>query len=230
VIPSGFAVAAGAVAQAMTGLGFSLVSAPFLVAALGRSEGVRLNLLLSASLNLVLLAGERRETNWSSVLLLLVPAAIVTPGFAWAFDRLDGRALAIAAGIITILAAAAQGSGFRVRRAGGRAGALVAGVISAAMNILAGIGGPPVAMYSVNADWPITTIRPTMQAYFLGLTAVGLVVLGLPAFSLVPWIGLVVGWLLGRIAVRRLPDNVARPAILVIAAIGGLVAIARARA
>jgi uncharacterized membrane protein YfcA len=230
VIPAAFAVAAGAVAQAATGLGFSLVSAPFLIAALGRSEGVRLNLLLSAALNLVLLAGERRHTRWSGVLLLLVPAAVATPLFAWTFDRVDGRILAMAAGALAIASAGALAAGLRLQRASGRAGAVVAGVVSAAMNVLAGIGGPPIAMYTVNAEWPAATVRPSLQAFFLGLNAVGLVVLGLPAFSILPWAGLVGGWLIGRAVVRRLPESVARPAILVLAAVGGIVAIVRARA
>ncbi len=224
------AVAAGAVAQALTGLGFSLVSAPFLVASLGRAEGVRLNLLLSAVLNLVLLAGERREARWSSVSLLLVPAAVATPLFAWAFDRLDGRSLAIAAGLLTIISAGALAAGVRLRRAGGRVGAAVAGVVSAAMNVLAGIGGPPIAMYAVNADWPARSVRPSLQAYFLVLNAMGLAVLGFPAFSIEPWIGLVAGWLLGLVVVRRVPDGVARPATLLLAVLGGIVAIARAQA
>ncbi len=229
IVPA-IAVTAGAVAQAVTGLGFSLVSAPFLVAALGRAEGVRLNLLLSAVLNLVLLAGERRDTRWRVALLLLVPAAVATPVFAWVFDRIDGRVLAMAAGALTVLSAFALAAGFRLRRAAGGVGAAAAGTVSGAMNVLAGIGGPPIAMYAVNAEWPAANVRPTLQAYFLGLNTVGLVVLGLPRMSALPWFGLVVGWLLGRIAVRRLPEGVARPAILLLAAVGGLVAIARARA
>jgi uncharacterized membrane protein YfcA len=230
VIPAAIAVAAGAVAQAVTGLGFSLVSAPFLVAALGRAEGVRLNLLLSAALNLVMLAGERRQARWSAAMLLLVPAAIATPFFAWAFDRIDGRTLAIAAGLLTVASAGALAAGVRIRRAGGRAGAAVTGVVSAAMNVLAGIGGPPIAMFAVNAEWPSASVRPTLQAYFLGLNTIGIAVLGLPSLSFLPWTALLLGWLVGRVVVRRLPEGVARPLTLALAAVGGIVALARARA
>jgi len=230
LITAAFAVAAGAVAQAVTGLGFSLVSAPFLVASLGRAEGVRLNLLLSAVLNLVLLAGERRHARWSLVWVLLVPAAIVTPAWAWLFHRIDGRALAIAAGVVTIAGAGALAAGARVPRAGGRAGAAAAGTVSAALNVLAGIGGPPIAMYAVNADWPSTSVRPTLQAYFLGLNAIGIAVLGLPHLSGWPWVGLLAGWIAGLVVARRVPDTAARRLVLLVAAAGGVAAIVRARA
>jgi uncharacterized protein len=230
VIAAAIAVAAGAIAQAVTGLGFSLVSAPFLIATLGRAEGVRLNLVLSGALNLVLLAGERRQVRWRAAFIVLMPAALATPLLAWTFNRVDGRTLAIVAGVLTVVSAAALSVGVRVRSAGGRLGAAITGVISAGMNVLAGIGGPPVAMYAVNAEWSPDEVRPTLQAYFLGLNAVGIVALGLPHVSLLPWVGLAVGWLAGLVVVRRLPLSIVRPAILLVAAAGGIVAILRARA
>lgn len=230
MIPASIAVAAGAIAQAITGLGFSLVCSPFLIAALGRADGVRLNLLLSAVLNLVMLVGERREARWRPALLLLIPAAITTPLWVALFERIDGRDLAVAAGALTIVSAAAMAAGLRLRHAGGRVGAAVTGTVSAAMNALAGIGGPPIAVFAVNAEWPPETVRATLQAYFLGLNAIGLIVLGLPEFSALPWIGLGLGWLAGRSVVRRLPVGIARPAILLVAALGGLAAVLRARA
>src|SRR5947207_9280345 len=72
------AVAAGVTAQAVTGFGFSLVCAPFLVAAYRAPAGVQLNLLLSMAVNLVLLLRERRNADFKSAGLLLVPAAAAT--------------------------------------------------------------------------------------------------------------------------------------------------------
>lgn len=224
------AVAAGAVAQAITGLGFALVAGPFLIATLGRAEGVRLTVLLGVALNVMLLAGERRHASWSAAALLLAPAALATPFFEWALSYVDGRDLAVAAGVLTVLSAAVLASGVRSHRAAGRGGAVVAGTISSAMTVLAGIGGPPIAMFAVNADWPAAVLRPTLQVYFLGLNLVALAVLGLPDLTIGPWIGLVGGWIAGMLALRRLPDSITRPAILVLAAVGGVVALLRARA
>jgi hypothetical protein len=98
------------------------------------------------------------------------------------------------------------------------------------MNVLAGIGGPPVAMYAVNAEWPVDAVRPTLQAFFLGLNAVAIPFVGLPSLSPLPWVALGVGWVAGLLLVRRLPATVVRPAILLIAGVGGVIAILRARA
>ncbi len=224
------AVAAGAIAQAVTGLGFALVAGPFLIATLGRTEGVRLTVLLGVALNIVLLVGERRHARWSTAGLLLVPAAIATPIFDWALSGVDGESLAVAAGVLTIVSVAVLASGIRSSRLAGRLGAAIAGTVSAAMTVLAGIGGPPIAMFALNADWPVAAMRPTLQVYFLGLNVVAVAVLGLPHLSLAPWLGLLGGSVIGWVVARRLPDRIVRPVILVLAAVGGLTAILRARA
>src|SRR4029453_15747933 len=125
----------------------------------------------------------------------------------------------IAAGILTIVSVVVLASGARSSRLAGRAGAAVAGGLSAAMTVLAGIGGPPIAMFALNADWPVVAMRPTLQGYFLGLNIVAVAVLGPPPLSLAPWLGLIGGSVIGWIAARRLPDRVARPTILALAAV-----------
>ncbi|MDQ1374120.1 MAG: uncharacterized protein QOJ09_1458, partial [Actinomycetota bacterium] len=75
LVLAGLAVAAGAVAQAVTGLGFSLVSAPLLIALAGPRDGVRLNLVLSVLVNVVLLVPQRTHVRRRDVVRLLVPAA-----------------------------------------------------------------------------------------------------------------------------------------------------------
>ena len=57
------AVALGATVQRATGLGFALVAAPFLVVLLGPLSGVTLANLLSAAVNLVVLAVTARALN-----------------------------------------------------------------------------------------------------------------------------------------------------------------------
>lgn len=227
------AVAVGAAAQASTGLGFSLVCAPFLITTLGPREGVRVGLVLSLVLNLALLLHGHRRVLVRSGALLAVPAAAATPLLAAAVRRLDGRILAATAGVLTIASAAALAVGLRWQRAKRPVAGVGVGVLSAAMNVVASIGGPPLALFAVNADWPRDRAAPTLQSIFLTTNVVGLASLGLPQ-RLDGWLtaGLVAaiggGWFAGVRLGRLAPEGAIRSGVLAVAAAGGLAAFARA--
>lgn len=224
VVLAGLAVAAGAVAQAVTGLGFSLVSAPLLIALEGPRDGVRLNLVLSAIINVVLLAPQRRSVRRRDTLRLLVPAAIATPLTAWATGGADTDVLLVAAGVLTIASAIALLAGGRTWR---RSSATVAGAISGVMNTVAGIGGPVVALHALNEDWPAVERKATFQLYFLLLNAAGILALGPRWPSPVLLAALAAGWLAGRRVAPLVSERTARAATLAVAAAGGAVALAR---
>lgn len=225
------AVLVGAVAQSVSGIGFVLVCGPLLVAALGPDDGVRLALVLSLLVNLAVLARTGREAELRTAALLLVPAALVTPVAALVLRSAPDRLAAAVAGACAVLGAAALAAGLRWRSARGRVGAVLAGSVSAAMNVAAGIGGPAIALYARNAEWPSTSMRSTAQVYFLGLNVVTLASLGLPhvgggllAGCLV---ALAVGLPLGAVIARRLPEPTARRSTLSLAALGGVVVLVR---
>lgn len=231
------AVGVGAVAQGVTGLGFSLVCAPVLIAALGPREGVRTALVLSTVLNVALLSRTHRDVLWRDGALLAVPAVAATPLLAWGAQRVEGRWLTLGAGALTVASAVALLSGVRWARAGrSTVAAVVAGVMSAAMNVIGSIGGPALALYAVNAGWPPDRARPTLQVIFLVSNVVAIVSLGLPASTgrgpsgLVLAVALVTGWLAGLRVARLVPPAAARVATLGVAAVGGAVAVARALA
>ena len=225
------AVLAGALAQAITGLGFALVCAPVLVVALGARPGVRLVNILAIFVNVFLLWRERSGIRLADSARLLVPAAMVTPIAAWVVHRTDPAVLSVVAGVLIAASAWALASGLRAARLRGAGGAAIAGVISAVMNTAGGVGGPAAAMYATNAGWPPASLRPTLQVYFLGLNIVTVIALGpvRPSSSVVGVllgalvVGLVAGsWLADRLAVTSI-----KSAILALSFAGGLVAIGR---
>lgn len=219
------AVAAGAAVQAIAGIGFALVCAPFLVALEGGREGVRTAILLSGVLNLAMLARHRREARPQDALWLLVPALTATPLLAAGVRRVPGRTLEVAAGVVTLAAVVLLALGLRLHAARGRAGAAAAGVVSAATNVVAGIGGPPVAMWAVNADWPPREARATLQLYFLCLNVVALAGLGMPSPAPVLFAAIAVGWAVGAALDRHVRDAAAVAVMLVLAAGGAVVAL-----
>lgn len=221
------AVALGALAQSVSGIGFGLVCGPAFVAVLGQAEGVRLSVLLSGVLNLVVLARNHRDVHLRRALLLLVPAVIATPVFAALLLHAPERPAKVIAGAAAVLGAGSLAVGLRWERARGRAGAVLAGTLSAAMNDAAGIGGPAVALYADNAGWPTSQLRSTIQVYFLVLNGVALLSLGMPHLSRgrvgSVTLAAAVGVALGHLVAGRISAEIARRTTLAVAGAGGAV-------
>jgi uncharacterized membrane protein YfcA len=230
-LATALAVLVGAVAQSVSGIGFVLVCGPLLVAALGPDDGVRLAVVLSFVVNLAVLARTWRQADLRTALLLLIPAAVATPIVARLVRSAPNRLAAALAGASAVAGATALAVGLRWRAARGRAGAIGAGVVSAAMNVTAGIGGPAIALYARNAEWPATAMRSTAQVYFLGLNIVALASLGLPhvAGGLLAGcvVAIAVGLLVGGAVVRRVAEPIARRLTLGLAAAGGAAVLVR---
>jgi uncharacterized protein len=218
------AVAAGAVAQSVSGIGFALVGGPLLFTVFGAREGVRVAVVLSMLVNVGVLAREHRAVMWRRVLPVLVTALAVTPLLAYLLADAHPRALRALAGSAIVVGAALVGAGRATDT--GLSGGVVAGLVSATMNVLASAGGPAVAVYAAGARWDPLRLRATLQAYFLVLNVVTLATLGTPHWSATQAIVLVGcllagtvlgGWLAGRVSVQR-----ARTVTLAMAAAGGL--------
>lgn len=222
------AVLLGVVAQAVTGFGFSLVSAPFLVAAYDAPAGVQLNLALSSAINVVLLLAGRRHVQWATTGRLLGPATVATVGVGLLIRGSDGGAVTVVAGALCLAGVLVVARGRPVRRLTGTVGTVTVGAVSGAINVAAGIGGPPVVLFGLNAGWEPYRARPTLQAFFLGINLVAIATLGLPhRWPLLLLAGCAAGLGLGAVAVRRLPAGQVRRATLVVAAVGSTLAIVR---
>ena len=216
----------------MTAIGFSLVAVPFVSIAVGPDAAVPTINLLAAGLNVVMLSAEYRATDWRQVLRLFLPAAVAIPVVGYLIERLNGDALSVINGVAILSATALLATGVRAPSLRGRRGAVLAGATSGAMNVATSVGGPPVAMYAVNADWPSATYRPTIQAYFLAINVVSFAVRGVPRVEqagLLPALGVavLVGWFIGARVAKRLDDRVVRNLLLLTAAVGGTVAVLR---
>ena len=93
---------------------------------------------------------------------------------------------------------------------------------------MAGISGPPVVLFALNADWPPARTRPTMQLFFLGLNALTLLSLG-PPHHLPPilLLGFAAGWLAARLYGHRPSPTAVQKGTLLLAAAGSAIAILR---
>jgi uncharacterized membrane protein YfcA len=226
------AVAIGAAAQSVSGIGFALVSGPLLFTVFGAREGVCVAVVLSMLVNVAVLVREHRAVMLRRILPVLVTALAATPVLVAVLGGVHARVLRAAAGAVIVVGAALVAAGRS--RDTGLPGAIVAGLVSATMNVLASAGGPGVAVYAAGARWDPVRLRATLQAYFLALNVVTLLTLGPPHWS---WAqaGVLVAALLGgslvgaRLAAKVSVDR-ARAVTLLLAAAGGLAVLVSAAA
>jgi uncharacterized membrane protein YfcA len=218
-------VAVGAVCQVLSGVGFALVTSPLLVLALGHDRGVRTVLALSIVLNAVVLVRSFRHVRRADALRLLVPAALLVVPAALLADAVRPAVLAVAAGVVILVATGLVMAGRSLPFLDGARGAVLAGALSGVFTVLAGAGGPPVALFAAQRRWSPEVAGATLQAFALPLNVLTLVILGPSAADLpgLGWAlaGLVLGTVVAILLSRRVRPSAVRRLTLSVAALGG---------
>lgn len=217
-------VVSGAGTQRVTGLGFALVSSPFLVLLLGPFQGVLLANALSLAANLVVLAQTWRAVEVRRALLLAVPAlAAVVPG-AWVAGALPAPVLSVLVGSLVLVALLVVLLVQRARVLRGHGGAVAAGGASGFMNVTAGVGGPAITLYAISTEWQHRPFVATVQLYFALLNAGSLLVKGWPQLAPSAWgvaaLALAMGILVGHRLSGVVSPERARAAVVVLALLG----------
>jgi uncharacterized membrane protein YfcA len=201
-------VVAGAMLQAATGFGFSMVAAPLLFAAIGPEPAVVLLLVLSVEVNGLTLATERRRPRplWRDAAMILVWAAPGALAGVAVLRSLPAVALQVAVtlGVVGTLLAR------RVHEA--HVPAWLAGLAAGGLTTSTSTNGPPILLHLLGRGATPEQVRDTITVCFLGLAPIGvtaLVVTGDPALpdatlaaGLVP--GVLVAHLVGRRGFRWL--------------------------
>lgn len=215
-------VAIGGLAQSITGLGFALVAAPALIAVLGPRQGVGVVVLLGTLASVLPLMGHWRRVRVRDTATLLVPTLLATPIVAALLAGADTATVAAAAGVAVLIGVVALWRGFTWDRLVSLPGAIGTGIGSATLNVIGGVGGPPVGLYAANAGWDPPESRASLQAFFLvqGIATVAVVGLTWPDAWMLG--ALVIGTLTGMWLAPRIPVHAARLAVLGVAAFGGV--------
>lgn len=226
------AVWLGAATQRITGLGFALVAAPFLVLVTGPAEGVSLGNALSGVLCMVVVATAWRSIQWRRVLTMFIPAVVGISFGALVASSVSASTLLIGVGSVAVVAVLAVILSRRTALLPGRRGAIIAGALSGFMNTTAGLGGPMVAVHSASERWPREAFVGTAQVFLLGVNALSLTLKGLPA-TLPPviWgaslIAVAVGAGTGHILSPYIPERAGTTVVLGLALAGSCAAVLR---
>ena len=223
------AVSAGAGTQRITGLGFALVSAPFVVLLLGPFTGVLLVNVLGVAASVLVLAQVRRDVDVRRGLLLSAPALVaVLPG-AWVARHTPPDVLQVLVGgcvVVALLVVLWTGRRSDARPVTGTAPALLAGAASGFMNATAAVGGPALTVYAVATRWPQHAFAATAQLCFTVVGAASVAAKGLPSLPVTDWVvaaaALAVGLGVGTLLAARVSPTTARTAALALALVGSV--------
>ncbi|MBZ2197843.1 sulfite exporter TauE/SafE family protein [Occultella gossypii] len=231
------AVVAGAALQRITGLGFALVSAPFLVLLLGPFDGVVVANAGGALSSLLLLVRLRDMIDWHRFRYLTAGALVGTIPGAWVALTVADRVLDIGIGLAVVLGMSASFLAARLGTMSGRAPMLAFGGASGFMNVTAGVGGPALSVYGVASRWSQLSFAATLQPVFLVMGLVSLAVKGVgapEAFAALGWsvwlgvaVAVLLGLAVGTVLARRVGPAKARVVVIVMAYAGGAATLLR---
>jgi uncharacterized membrane protein YfcA len=236
LLPVAVSVLVGAFAQRVTGMGFALIAAPALVVLLGPFDGVIIVNACAVLSSLLILPRVWRHIDWQRFGWLVLPAVAGTVVGALVAARLQGPVLQLGIGVLVVVALTVSLVVTRTEHvAAGRTPAIVAGATSGFMNAAAGVGGPALSVYAVATRWPQVAFAATAQPYFvvIGLSSLlGKLAASGWALPDVDWgvwpvsiAALLVGLALGELLHARIGHRAARAGVIVIAYLGGIVAI-----
>ncbi|MEV0932527.1 sulfite exporter TauE/SafE family protein [Streptomyces phaeochromogenes] len=221
----------GSCVQWLTGMGFALVAVPALVLLLGPAQGVVLANCVAGVICVVGLAGGLREVRLRAMVPLCAAAACTVPLGTWLARRLPEPVLLAFMGALVTVAVLLVMRGARVPALRGGGGAVAAGAVGGFMNSAAGVGGPPISLYAVNAGWTVREFVPNALFYGVVVNAFSIASNGVPRLGAPVWAlvvaGMVVGGSIGRWLAGRVPERQARLLVLLLALVGGVMTLGK---
>ncbi|MFV2143458.1 sulfite exporter TauE/SafE family protein [Isoptericola sp. G70] len=238
------AVLVGGILQRVTGMGFGLVAGPFIVLIVGPLEGVLFVNLSGAIASTIILGRVVRDVEWRKFAWLTLTSLVVTVPAALLLRGVSAPALEATVGVVVILAMTLAVLTTRLRRegahplgAGSRWPLAVTGVASGFGSVAAGIGGPPVAVYSVLSGWDPKRFAATAQPFFavnaLAALTAKLVLADASFPTMDPWqwvllmVAIVGGLALGEALAPRVSASATRRVLIVLAYVGGVATLTR---
>ncbi|NUR94666.1 MAG: sulfite exporter TauE/SafE family protein [Kribbellaceae bacterium] len=212
-------------------MGFALVSVPALVIVLGANDGVSFANCAAGVVCVLGLIRDWRHVRLRAMVPLILAAACTAPVGAWFSRVLPAPVLLLVMGALVTATAALLLAGLRVPALKGLTGAVTAGATGGFMNTAAGLGGPPVSLYAVNANWTIREFVPNALFYGAVVNVFSLVTRGVPPLTTSTWLtaalALATGAIVGALLSPRIPNHTARRLVLLLAITGGLTTITK---
>lgn len=230
---------AGAIAQRVAGLGFAMVVSPFVVLVLGAHQGVVLVNLCGVFSSLLVIHHVWKRVRWKAFLWLIIPALVGSLPGSFLANWLPGGPLAIVVGVVVLLALGSSlvlsRRGTRIKESGPNRS--VAGLFAGFTNSLSGVGGPVLTAYAELSRWQQKDFVAMLQPFFIitgAFSAATKVVADpstMPVLDWWQWLLLaamiVLGVQVGHRLAPKVPDQLARRIVVVLAVIGAVTAVVK---
>ncbi|GAA1863420.1 sulfite exporter TauE/SafE family protein [Myceligenerans crystallogenes] len=236
------AILVGGALQRVTGMGFGLVAGPFVVLMIGPVQGVLLVNVVGAIMALILVGRLLRSVDWYRYAILAAASVATSVPAALLLRGVSSSALDVMVGLIIVGAMTLALVAGRLRASGegfGRAPLplVITGVASGFGSVAAGVGGPPVAVYTVLDRWDPRTFAATAQPFFMTnalAAATAKMTVGratLPTLAWWQWVIIAVAVLaslgLGELLAPRISREATRRVLIVLAYAGGTATLVR---
>lgn len=220
-----------AIIQRITGLGFVLALIGPVVLLHGAGEGTRIAVLLALVASTAAIPFVWRQIDWRRVAWLAIPGMALAPVGAWIVTLLDDGWLMILVAAMAFFALTAGKIRGLSHLFVGKKGALFAGGTAGFMHVTSGLSGPALAAYAVGDKWEQRSFSSSVQAIFVVLSAISVLLRGLPTSPagdvVVAMVVTAIGIAIGTVLARYVPAHIARTAMLVVAWAGAVVVLVR---
>ena len=231
-------LATAAFFSSLTGFGYALIATPFLVLIFPPAVTVPLVLTTWVPLSVFLVIGARREMCARRIGNLLLGSALGAPVGVHLLTSLGVQPMQLAIGSFTLLAAGLLIMRPFPRLPGERMLCFAGGVLSGVSGGASAMSGPPVVLIGLNQGWAPRNFRADLIGYFAVLHLALLLLLGASggfdsavlSMGLAGVPGVLVGYLLGIHAGRRLTSGFFRVAAIALVVLGGTLVLAEALA
>jgi len=233
VLLIGAVTCVGAFVQSVVGLGLGLLTAP-VVAMAAPSLVPALPLWLALLISGSMLLGERSHVDWRALAWALPARVPGTAVGAWLVVSFSDRVIAVAIGVMVLLAVAVTLRTVQVPV--NPASLTVAGLVAGASGTATSIGGPPIALLFQRR--PPEVVRSTLSVFFFAGVLVSLVGLAWSGtLTEASWhLGLlmaplvVLGSMIGSAVRDRVPRHGFRLGVLMVCAASALALLVQALA
>jgi uncharacterized protein len=153
--------------QTLTGFGSGLVAMAFLPALLGIHSAVPLVILITGSLELILLIRLRKKFNLKAVWRLMLAVLLGIPLGVWSLRGLSERSLLLVLGVVMTGYALYALFNLKLPRLEHPAWGYLTGFLSGLLGGAYGVGGPPAIIYGNCRAWEPDEFKSNLQGFFL---------------------------------------------------------------